>query len=209
MLRLSEVHYHPSTSENAVLKGVNLLATVDKPVIVSGASGSGKTSLVEIISGLSSQQKGDVLWKKEKLSTNKRRRLCGVVFQFPERHFLGLTVAQELRLGHRRLSTDDQKKVLLDVGLDNINLFQRPEKLSGGEQRRLAVAVQLLRKPSVLLLDEPTAGLDWSVREEIIILINKLLGDHILIVITHEPDLFANGNSEIYNLKNGQLSRVA
>ncbi len=126
-------------------------------------------------------------------------------FQFPERHFLGLTIGQELRLGHRRLGNQNLLAALKDVGLQTLDLKKSPERLSGGQQRRLALAVQLLRKPQVMLLDEPTAGLDWSVRYEIIDLIEKLAHDQILIIVTHEPELFKNIKCSSFELIGGQL----
>ena len=208
MLELKGIHFHPPTSEKVILKGVNLSAHFGQPTIIEGCSGSGKTSLIEIISGLSSPQKGFVKWNDEILNPRKRKWLCGIVFQFPERHFLGLTIAQELRLGHLRMSRDNQIKVLKEVGLENLNLRQPPEKLSGGQQRRLAIAVQLLKNPRILLLDEPTAGLDWSVRGEILDLLEKLSKKQLLIIVTHEIELFQDIPIRTYQLSNGQLTKV-
>ena len=91
------------------------------------------------------------------------------------------------------------------MGLINLDLKKPPESLSGRHQRRLAIAVQLLRSPKVLLLDEPTAGLDWSVRNGIIELLAKLKDKQTILIVTHEPVLFKNLNTEIYELQNGQL----
>jgi energy-coupling factor transport system ATP-binding protein len=205
MLELKRLHYQPATAEEPVLRGLDLKAGLGQPILIAGASGSGKTTLVEIISGLSKPQKGLIYWNKNPLKAAQRRWLCGVVFQFPERYFLGLTVAQELRLGHRRLSGEDQANALKKVGLSKIDLRQAPERLSGGQQRRLAIAVQLLRSPSILLLDEPTAGLDWSVRNEVIELLATLAKEQLLIVATHEPELFKDILSSTYFLKKGKL----
>jgi energy-coupling factor transport system ATP-binding protein len=131
-----------------------------------------------------------------------------MVFQFPERHFLGLNVSQELRLGHRRLGTDRQDQVLHRVGLQKISRMTPPEQLSGGQQRRLALAVQLLRGAEVLLLDEPTAGLDWSVRSEVLKLLSDLAQEQVLIVVTHEPELFNRWDSDRLRLENGQLTSM-
>ena len=205
MLSLKNIYYHPSTAEKPILRDLCLKPNTGKITIVRGPSGSGKTSLLEIISGLSGYQKGEITWFNKALNARQRRWLCGLVFQFPERYFLGLSVAQELRLGHKRLKTEELISTLTKVGLINIDLKKPPEALSGGQQRRLAIAVQLLRSPKVLLLDEPTAGLDWSVRAGIIELLTKLKENQIILIVTHETELFKNLNTDNYELHNGQL----
>ncbi len=205
MLSLKNIYYHPSTAENPILRNLCLKTKTGKITIIRGPSGSGKTTLVEVISGLSGYQRGEITWFNKTLNARQRRWLCGLVFQFPERYFLGLSVAQELRLGHKKLTTDEQIATLQKVGLINSDLKKAPESLSGGQQRRLAIAVQLLRSPKVLLLDEPTAGLDWSVRNEIIELLEKLKDKQTILIVTHEPELFKNLNTENYQLQDGQL----
>ncbi len=209
MLELINLRYQPATTESPILECIDLQIGAGRPMLISGASGSGKTSLIEVISGLAGEQDGSVRWQGERLSRRQRRWLCGVLFQFPERHFLGLSVTQELKLGHRRLSTERIHQVLRRVGLHAIDLKQAPERLSGGQQRRLALAVQLLREPDVLLLDEPTAGLDWSVRDEVLSLLQDLARDKVLIVVTHEPDLFHHWTCEQWNLQGGRLHALS
>ena len=93
----------------------------------------------------------------------------------------------------------------IKVGLKKINLTQPPEQLSGGQQRRLAVAVQLLRNPSILLLDEPTAGLDYSMRNDVKNLILDLKNKNTIIIVTHEPALFEGIPSRILFLEKGKI----
>ncbi len=205
MLELRSVRYHPATSGEAVLRDVNLRLAVGEPALVAGRSGSGKTTLLELIAGLAEPSGGTILWEGEPLGARQRRWLCGLVFQFPERHFLGLTVGQELKLGQRRLPTEAAEAVLRQVGLEALSPQQAPERLSGGQQRRLALAVQLLRDPRVLLLDEPTAGLDWSVRQEVLQLIGQLGRDRALLVVTHEPELFRGVIGQGWELSEGVL----
>ncbi|MDG2216371.1 MAG: ABC transporter ATP-binding protein [Synechococcus sp. cluster2_bin.235] len=209
MLELNNIRFRPATSERVVLNDINLKASPGEPVLISGNSGSGKTSLLEVISGLAGAQKGSIHWNQEALTRRQRRWLCGVVFQFPERHFLGLNVSQELKLGHKRLSSEERSNVLRRVGLGDVDLRQAPERLSGGQQRRLALAVQLLRHPQVLLLDEPTAGLDWSVRSEVLELLQDLAQDRLLIVVTHEPDLFEEWSGNHWTLREGRLHALS
>ena len=209
MLELNDIRFRPATSERVVLSDINLKASPGEPVLISGNSGSGKTSLLEVISGLAAAQKGSIRWNQEELSRRQRRWVCGVVVQFPERHFLGLNVSQELKLGHKRLTSEERSHVLRRVGLGDVDLRQAPERLSGGQQRRLALAVQLLRRPQVLLLDEPTAGLDWSVRSEVLELLQDLAHDRLLIVVTHEPDLFEGWIGHHWSLREGRLHALS
>ena len=190
MLELRSLRYQAATAAEPVLRDVNLRLEAGRPALVAGRSGSGKTTLLELICGLAEPLSGQITWNGQPLNARQRRWLCGLVFQFPERHFLGLTVGQELKLGQRRLPWEKAEQVLTQVGLQGLSLQQAPERLSGGQQRRLALAVQLLRDPRVLLLDEPTAGLDWSVRDEVLELLSRLSRERVLLVVTHEPELF-------------------
>ena len=208
MLQLSEVTYAPATVASPVLRGVSFSAERGKPLLIAGDSGSGKTSLLEVISGLADARSGSIAWNGKVMPRRQRRGLCVMVFQFPERHFLGLNVSQELRLGHRRLGSDRQDQVLQRVGLQNISRNTAPERLSGGQQRRLALAVQLLRGAEVLLLDEPTAGLDWSVRSDVLRLLSDLAQEQVLIVVTHEPELFNRWDSDRLRLESGHLASM-
>ncbi|MCP9850747.1 ABC transporter ATP-binding protein [Cyanobium sp. Morenito 9A2] len=205
MLELRSLGYHPATAAAPVLEGLNLKLLTGQPALVAGRSGSGKTTLLELLSGLAEPSSGSILWNGETLKGRQRRWLCGLVFQFPERHFLGLTVGQELKLGQRRLGSERVQEVLEQVGLGALSFQQAPERLSGGQQRRLALAVQLLREPKVLLLDEPTAGLDWSVRDGVLQLIGRLSRDRVLLVVTHEPELFRGLIERGWELRDGAL----
>jgi len=211
MLELRSLRYQAATATGPVLRDVSLRLETGRPALVAGRSGSGKTTLLEVICGLADPGGGEILWNGEALTARQRRWLCGLVFQFPERHFLGLTVAQELKLGQRRLGWEKAEQVLSQVGLQGLSLQQAPERLSGGQQRRLALAVQLLREPRVLLLDEPTAGLDWSVREEVLELLSQLARERVLLVVPHEPELFADRvqPEQSWRLEQGMLQPLA
>ena len=100
--------------------------------------------------------------------------LMDLTAAIPERHFCGHTILEELRLGHPELGKERIEQALESVGLSDVSISSSPRLLSGGQQRRLALAVQLIRQPYLLLLDEPTAGLDWSMRQQVISLLGQL-----------------------------------
>jgi energy-coupling factor transport system ATP-binding protein len=207
MLELRSLRYQPATAADPVLRDINLCLPIGQAALVAGRSGSGKSTLLELICGLAEPSDGAIHWQGEALNARQRRWLCGLVFQFPERHFLGLSVGQELKLGQRRLPYERAEAVLKQVGLGAVSFQQAPERLSGGQQRRLALAVQLLRDPRVLLLDEPTAGLDWSVRDDILELLVQLSQERVVLVVTHEPELFAGliPTQQCWTLQQGVL----
>jgi len=208
MLEIKHITYQPQTGRKKVLNDVNLKITNNEIILISGESGSGKTTLLEIISGLTDPQRGRIIWKNQIMNSRKRRWLCGLVFQFPERFFLGATIGKELKFGYKSLKEIKIKNALNKVGLSKINLTSPPEKLSGGQQRRLAVAVQLLRDPNIILLDEPTAGLDWSMKNDVKDLIMRLSSENSIIVVTHEPELFQELTSKKFLLTEGRLKTL-
>ena len=112
------------------------------------------------------------------------------------------------RIGYKSLREKNIEQVLKKVGLSAINLTQPPEKLSGGQQRRLAVAVQLMRNPTILLLDEPTAGLDWSMKNDVKNLVLNLKNKNTIIIVTHEPSLFEGIPSKILFLEQGKIKEL-
>ena len=208
MLYLEHITYQPQTGRKKVLDDINLKINENEIILICGKSGSGKTTLLEIISGLTDPQKGRISWKNKIVNSRKRRWICGLVFQFPERFFLGATIGKELKFGFNSIKENKIRDVLNKVGLSKINLTTPPEKLSGGEQRRLAVAVQLLRDPNIILLDEPTAGLDWSMKNDVKDLIFRLSSQNSVIVVTHEPELFQELTSRKFLLTAGRLKTL-
>jgi energy-coupling factor transport system ATP-binding protein len=132
----------------------------------------------------------------------------GLVFQFPERHFCTNSIIEELRLGHPELGAERVEAALAAVDLLQMPLNKSPHALSGGQQRRLALAVQLIRQPHLLLLDEPTAGLDWSMRDRLIDLLARLKQEWTLLIVTHEPSDLMRIADRCWQIDRGILTEV-
>lgn len=206
MLYLKDLYYHPAATSEPILKGVNLSLAPQELGMIVGPSGSGKTTLLEILAGLAEQTRGDIRWQKQALTSIHLQQLAGLVFQFPERHFCGSTILEELRFGHPELRLEQVQEALAEVDLAHLDLKSSPHALSGGQQRRLALAVQLIRQPNLLMLDEPTAGLDWSMRSQLAKLLHKLKEHWTLLIVTHDPDELEGIADRCWRIDHGKIT---
>ncbi|MEM8605005.1 MAG: energy-coupling factor ABC transporter ATP-binding protein [Cyanobacteria bacterium P01_H01_bin.121] len=209
MLYLNNIHYHPTASERPILQDIHLELGSQQLGVVVGVSGSGKTTLLEILAGLAEPHRGSIYWREQELTNLHLQQLSGLVFQFPERHFCGSTILEELRLGHPELKRDRIQATLSEVSLDHLDWHTPPHALSGGQQRRLALAVQLIRQPYLLLLDEPTAGLDWSMRLQLVRLLKRLKEHWTLLIVTHDADELLKIADCAWRLTEGEISVLA
>lgn len=208
MLTLDRVSYHPAAAAAPILNQISFTLAPKKMGLIVGPSGSGKSTLLEILAGLVTPTKGTLQWRSQELQPEELQQIAGLVFQFPERHFCGHTVLEELRIGRPELRAEQVSTALESVGLGAISLHNAPYALSGGQQRRLALAVQLIRQPYLLLLDEPTAGLDWSMKQQLIGLLAKLKQDWSLLVVSHDGEDLKHLADYCWSLQNGELRTV-
>ncbi|OIP77354.1 MAG: lytic murein transglycosylase [Oscillatoriales cyanobacterium CG2_30_44_21] len=206
MLSIQNLSYHPAATPDAILHNLSFELSDRQLGLMVGPSGSGKSTLLEILAGFVEWTTGSIYWKSQELTPDHLQQICGLVFQFPERHFCGSTIVEELKLGHIDLDYERIQSALASVGLSHLNPSASPQSLSGGQQRRLALAVQLIRQPSLLLLDEPTAGLDWSMRKQILNILQELKKDWTILVVTHEPEELSAMADQTWAIAHGKIA---
>ncbi|CAJ2669507.1 unnamed protein product [Trifolium pratense] len=136
----------------------------------------------------------------------------GIVFQFPERYFVADTVLDEVTFGWPRQKGNDQlrenlalglQRAINWVGLGGISLDTNPQSLSGGYKRRLALAIQLVQIPDLLILDEPLAGLDWKARADVVKLLKHLKKELTVLVVSHDLSEFASLVDQSWRMEMG------
>ncbi|MGK7891570.1 MAG: ABC transporter ATP-binding protein [Leptolyngbyaceae cyanobacterium] len=208
MLYIKDLSYHPAATPTAILNAIDLELAPQELGLIIGPSGSGKSTLLEILAGLARRTSGSIHWRSQSLNMEQLQQLGGLVFQFPERHFCCGSIADELRLGHPDLTKERMTEILGAVGLSHLSLTTAPQSLSGGQQRRLSLAVQLIRQPYLLLLDEPTAGLDWSMRQQLVALLAELKRQWSLLIVTHDASELLTIADRCWTIHHGEITAV-
>lgn len=204
----------------AALKNINLNIPEGKVTAVIGETGSGKTTLVQHLNALLLPSEGEleVLGKnivaKEKPKNLKAlRKQVGLVFQFPEYQLFEESVEKDIAFGPKNFGVSEEEgrklaaRYLELVGLDESYLERSPFELSGGQMRRVAIAGVLAMEPEVLVLDEPTAGLDPQGRKEMMDMFWRLHKEQqmTIVLVTHLMDDVANFADYVYVLEKGRV----
>ena len=188
------------------IREINLTINDGEILAILGATGSGKSTLLQLLNGLLIASQGIVIYNNRNLATLSRKELVtlrqqvGMVFQYPEQQIFADRVYDEIAFGPLNLGLNEEevdkrvRESMLQVGLDFEEYYYRQTKaLSSGEKRRVALAGILALKPRYLLLDEPTAGLDFEGRRSVINCLQELnQRDNITIIfVTHHlQDLY-------------------
>ena len=204
---------------SAALSDVSLIIEDGSYTAIIGHTGSGKSTVLQLLNGLLVPTKGSVRVFDTlitPISVNKQirqiRKQVGLVFQFAENQIFEETVLKDVAFGPQNfgVSVEEAEAIAREklalVGIDE-SLFERsPFELSGGQMRRVAIAGILAMEPSILVLDEPTAGLDPIGRKELMTLFEKLHQDGITIVlVTHLMDDVAEFADQVYVMEKGKL----
>ena len=213
MIRIENLRkfYGNGESRNEVLRGISLNIKDDDFMVILGASGSGKSTFLNVISGLEPADAGNIFYNDRNISTmsdseitNFRKNTIGYVFQ---QYFLlpNLNVDKNVKMGADLANNTDYRKLIEAVGLkDKIKKY--PHELSGGEQQRVSIARALAKKPEVLFLDEPTGALDETTGRMVLDLITQLQKEigFTMVMVTHNQNIADMANTVI-SMNSGRI----
>lgn len=211
--------YSPGTAyEKHALKDISLKIEDGQFIGVIGHTGSGKSTFIQHLNGLIKATSGAIYYNGEDIydkdyDLRKLRNKVGLVFQYPEHQLFETTVFKDVCFGPRNqgLSQKDAElkafEALRAVGLPEELWYQSPFELSGGQKRRVAIAGVLAMKPEVLILDEPTAGLDPKGRDEILEQVAEMHRTmHMtVILVSHSMEDVANYVERLIVMNRGQV----
>lgn len=219
-IQFHKVNYSYRSFKNIfhALKDIDLTIKSKGEIIgICGQTGSGKSTLVQHMNGLLIAQKGKTaifdieLPSKKKIKLNTIRQRVGLVFQFPEYQLFEETIIKDIMFGPLNIHVSNEEALkraesaAKSVGIDESLWGQSPFRVSGGQMRRVAIAGILAMHPDILVLDEPTRGLDPVGQKELMDLIYHI---HIqenktIIIISHDMDLIASYTQRVIVMKDG------
>ena len=218
---LDKVNYTYSEGtayEIHALKDINLKIEDGEFIGIIGHTGSGKSTLIQHLNGLAKATSGTIYYNGEDIydedyDLRSLRNRVGLVFQYPEHQLFETTIFDDVCFGPKNQGLDKNEaglrafEALRSVGLPEELYYQSPFELSGGQKRRVAIAGVLAMKPEVLILDEPTAGLDPAGRDEILDLIQKMHKEKgiTVILVSHSMEDVAKYVDRIIVMNQGQM----
>lgn len=206
--------YGTAQSRFQVLKGISLEMKDGDFVVILGASGSGKSTFLNVISGLERPDSGNVLYDGTDITALSDRELTafrkenvGVIFQ---QYYLlpNMDVDKNVKMGADLANNKDYREMIEAVGLGE-KLHKYPGELSGGEQQRVSVARALAKKPKVLFLDEPTGALDELTGRQVLDYICKLKNKYgfTIVMVTHNLNI-AEMAKTVIKMNSGKISDI-
>ena len=183
--KVNYIYSEGTSYEVKALNNINLKIEDGQFVGIIGHTGSGKSTLIQHLNGLMRATSGGIYFNgrdiyEEDFDLKELRTRIGLVFQYPEHQLFETTIFEDVCFGPKNQGLSKNEaglrafEALKSVGMPESLYYQSPFDLSGGQKRRVAIAGVLAMKPEVLILDEPTAGLDPGGRDEILDLIAKM-----------------------------------
>ncbi len=221
MIELKNISYSYSdggTDQSAALKNVSLKINKGEFIGIAGHTGSGKSTIAQIIAGLINPTAGTINVNGEEMQDYKEaarvlRKIVGIVFQYPEHQLFEETVYKDIAFGPKNKGLSEAevdecvRKSAALVNLKDDYFEQSPFELSGGQKRRVAIAGVIATKPQVLILDEPAAGLDPAGRLSLFDELHRIRRENgtTIILISHSMEDLAQNTERIILLNDGVL----
>lgn len=215
--------YNPdSPFSYAALKDINLEIPEGKVTAIIGETGSGKSTLVQHLNALLLPTEGELQIQDKVIVANNKpknlkalRKQVGLVFQFPEYQLFEETIEKDISFGPKNFGVSEEeaiartKEIINIVGLDESYLHRSPFDLSGGQKRRVAIAGILAMDPSVLVLDEPTAGLDPQGAQDMMQLFVRMNREYkkTVLIVTHDMEHVLNYCDEVIVVRDGHIEK--
>lgn len=219
--RVNFAYSQGTLREHHALIDINLNIELGSFITIIGHTGSGKSTLIQHMNALLQPQEGTVyildkaiIGGKKNTGVNRIRQRVGLVFQFPEYQLFEETVEKDVMFGPMNFGVSKQearqraREAILMVGLDESILQRSPLNLSGGQMRRVAIAGILAMQPDVLVLDEPTAGLDPQGQREMMELFNDLHKKYnkTIVLITHNMNHVLEYAQRVVVMNEGRIA---
>lgn len=220
LIRLEHVNFNYNTASTSatVLQDITLGIPRNSFLALVGPSGAGKSTLLGLLNGLLKPGSGKIYFQEQDITglrgqaLRELRRKVGIVWQFPEKQLFASTVGEDIAFGLAdHLSTEDRQSTVERymelVGLDPELASRSPFALSGGQQRRVALAGVLAMDPEVLVFDEPTVGLDPMGKQHFLDLILRLhqRENKTIVLVTHDLDVVASSAQLVCILNGGRV----
>ncbi len=216
--QINYVYGAGSAYEVSALKNINLKIEDGQFIGIIGHTGSGKSTLIQHMNGLMRATSGSIYFNgrdiyEEDFNMKELRTKVGLVFQYPEHQLFETTIFDDVCFGpvNQGLSRDEAGlrafEALKSVGMPESLYYQSPFELSGGQKRRVAIAGVLAMKPEILILDEPTAGLDPAGRDEILGLIAGMQKERkiTVLLVSHSMEDVAKYVQRIIVMNDGEV----
>lgn len=218
--QVSHIYNADTPFSYAALKDVDLTIKQGKITAIIGETGSGKSTLVQHLNALLTPTSGEIQILDQKIIASEKikdvkvlRKQVGLVFQFPEYQLFEESILKDIAFGPQNFGVTQEEaekiaKDMLDlVGLPQDYLEKSPFDLSGGQKRRVAIAGILAMDPNVLVLDEPTAGLDPQGAKDMMSLFVKMNKEYhkTVLVVTHDMEHVLNYCDDVVVVKDGKI----
>ncbi|MDY6044803.1 MAG: metal ABC transporter ATP-binding protein [Peptoniphilus sp.] len=213
MYHVDDVYF--SYGKNEVLRGVNLSVHQGDFLVFIGANGSGKSTFIKLLLGIERPDRGQILYRGEELSARTDFSKVSYVPQLAvSKYDFPITIRELVGLGlyGEKIAKEERAVRISDV-LSLLNISHLEDRLygalSGGQRQRVLIAKALISLPDVLILDEPTTGIDFKSRNALFRLLKHLHDVHhmTILMITHEMYLIEDLADEVYTLEDGVLER--